>query len=258
MDFTIFLGFLVIAGIFYETIISNGNAGLFYSSHAFIVVVGGILAVTLINFPFSQMKMIGVWFRVLFFPKTRNHRADILFLIKMSYQIHRQGLPSLEQNISNTKDNFLRYALIQIQQKTDPVHIRVMLREMVDSSEKRHEMGIHYFEQIAKYAPGLALVGTLLGLVQLLSNLDDPKSVGPNMATALVATFYGVGSSNLIFLPLADRLRVASYAERLHKEILIEGIMAIAKGELPIVVKEKIYSLVTEKDREYLRKFENN
>ncbi len=258
MDISIFLGFLVIAGIFYETIVAVGATKLFFSPHAFIVVVGGILAVTLINFPFSQMKMIGVWFRVLFFPKTRNHRADILFLIKMSYKIHRQGLPSIEQDINDTKDNFLRYAMMQIQQKTDPIHIRLMLREMVDSSEKRHEMGIHYFEQIAKYAPGLALVGTLLGLVQLLSHLDDPKSVGPNMATALVATFYGVGASNLIFLPLADRLRVASYTERLHKEILIEGIMSIAKGELPIVVREKIYSLVTEKDRVYLKKKETN
>jgi chemotaxis protein MotA len=164
----------------------------------------------------------------------------------------------LEPEIGKIKDNFLRYAMIQIQQKESADHIKLMLNEIIESTENRHEVGILYFEKMAQYAPGLALVGTLIGLVQLLSNLDDPKTIGPNMAVALVSTFYGVGSSNLLFLPMSGRLRVASYAERVHKEILIEGILAIAKGELPVVVREKIYSMVTEADRKYFKKFEKS
>ncbi len=256
MDPTIFLGILIVIGILLETIGLDTGLKLFVSKEAAIVVGGGLVATTLINFPMAQLKSLRGWIRVIFFTTTRNHRQDILFLIRLSFQIHKQGHASLENEIDKIKDTFLRYAVIQIQHKTSPEHIKYMLKEMIESSEKRHEMGIHYFEQMAKYAPGLALVGTLIGLVQLLSNLEDPKSIGPNMAIALVSTFYGVGSSNLLFLPLSGRLRVASYAERVHKEILIEGIMAIAQGELPFIVREKIYSLVTEKDRAYLKKYE--
>ena len=114
----------------------------------------------------------------------------------------------------------------------------------------------YYFEQLAKFAPGFALVGTLIGLVKLLSAISDPKSLGPNMATALVSTFYGVSLSNLVFLPMAGRLRMLSYQERIHKEVLIEGIISIAHGELPYVVREKVFMLVTEKDRNYLKEKE--
>lgn len=256
MDPTIFIGLAIVLGILLETIGIEMGMKLFFSKEAFIVVGCGLLATTLINFPLAQLKSLRGWIRVIFFTTSRNHREDILYLVRLSFQIHKQGHASLENEIDKIKDTFLRYAVIQIQHKTPPEQLKLMLKEMIESSEKRHEMGIHYFEQMAKYAPGLALVGTLIGLVQLLSNLEDPKTIGPNMAIALVSTFYGVGAANLLFLPLSGRLRVASYAERVHKEILIEGIMAIAQGELPFVVREKIYSLVTEKDRAYLKKFE--
>lgn len=256
MDPTIFIGLAIVFGILFEAIGIETGLKLFVSKEAIIVVCFGLVATTFINFPLSQLKSLKGWIRAIFFTTTRNHREDILYLIRLSFQIHKQGHASLENDIDKIKDNFLRYAVIQIQHKTPPEQVKSMLKEMIESSEKRHEMGIHYFEQMAKYAPGLALVGTLIGLVQLLSNLEDPKTIGPNMAIALVSTFYGVGSANLLFLPLSGRLRVASYAERVHKEILIEGIMAIAQGELPFIVREKIYSLVTEQDRAYLKKFE--
>ncbi len=258
MDPTIVVGLALVVFILFETIGIDTGLKLFLSKEAGIVVGLGLTATSLINFPFAQLKNYGAWLKALFLTRSRNHRKDVLFLIGISYKINRQGLPALEAEIDKIKDKFVRYAVIQIQQKEDPEHIRLMLRELIENSEKRHELGIHYFEQMAKYAPGLALVGTLIGLVQLLSKLDDPKSIGPNMAIALVSTFYGVGLSNLIFLPMSGRLKVSSYAERVQKEILIEGILSIAKGELPVVVKEKMYALCTEKDRKYFKKFEKN
>ncbi len=253
MDIAIVVGFCIVFTLLFEAIGFEAATTLFMSKEAAIVVGGGILATSLINFPFHQLKQMGAWFRVMFMSRRGNYRADIQLLIRLSFKIHREGRQSLEGEISQIKDNFLKYAMLQIMNKVEPDHIRIMLKEILEQSERRHEQGIHYFEQMAKYAPGLALVGTLIGLVKLLADLSDPDSVGPNMALALVATFYGVASSNLIFLPMAGRLKVTSYAELVHKEILIEGILAMARNELPISVREKIYSLVTEKDRIYLK-----
>jgi len=253
MDPTIIIGLLIVVVVMLETIGIETGLKLFLSKEAGMVVGCGLLATSLINFPAGQLKQIGGWFKKLFFSSSRNYRLDMLLLIKLSFKMNREGRASLESEILNIKDNFLRYAMIQIMNKVDPEQIKLMLKEMIEHSEMRHEQGIHYFEQMAKYAPGLALVGTLIGLVKLLSNLSDPKSIGPNMAIALVSTFYGVSLSNLVFLPMAGRLKVSSYAERTHKEILIEGIISMAKGELPLSTREKIYSLVTEKDRTFLK-----
>ena len=253
MDPTIIVGLVMVVLILLEAIGLEAGLTLFLNKEAGMIVGGGLIAASLINFPFGQLKQIGNWFKVLFFSNRRNYRADILMLIRLSFKMNREGRASLEQEIAKIEDNFLRYAMIQVMNKVEPEQIKGMLKEMIEQSERRHEQGIHYFEQLAKYSPGLALIGTLIGLVKLLANLSDPKLVGPNMAIALVATFYGVASSNLIFLPLAGRLKVSSYAEQVHKEILIEGILAMAQGELPLKVREKIYSLVTEKDRNYLR-----
>ena len=253
MDPTIIFGFMLVGFILIEAIGINSFIALFLSHEALIVIGCGLLATSLINFPAAQLKHMGGWLKKLFFSSSRNYRLDMLLLIKLSFKMNREGRAALEAEISQIKDTFLRYAMIQVMNKVEPDQIKLMLKEMIEQSEMRHEQGIHYFEQMAKYAPGLALVGTLIGLVKLLSNLDDPKSIGPNMAMALVCTFYGVASSNLIFLPMSGRLKVSSYAERIHKEILIEGIISMAKGELPITIREKIYSLVTEKDRKFLK-----
>jgi len=250
MDLSIFLGVSLAVAVLFDAI---GESRHVFISHEALVVVGcGLLSASLVHFPMSELLELGPRLKVMFFFRKRHYREDILLLLALSHKLHTQGRIAIEQEASQLKDRFMRNAMALIIANYSPEHIKMMLKEMIDNSEKRHEQGIHYFEQLAKYAPGFALVGTLIGLVKLLSNLSDPKSIGPNMGTALVSTFYGVTLSNLVFLPLSGRLRVMSYMERIHKEILIEGIVSMAKGELPYVVREKVYMLVTDKDKKQL------
>ncbi len=253
MDFSIVVGFFVILGILFETIGIGASSKLFLSNEALIIVFGGLLASSFVMFPFRELRTMPARIRIMFRSKSRNYRADILLLLQLSHKIHSQGKASLEQDMDTIKDNFMKHAVNLIVADYPPADMKHMLKEMIETSENRHEQGIFYFEQLAKYAPGFALVGTLIGLVKLLAAISDPKSLGPNMATALVSTFYGVSLANLVFLPMAGRLRMLSYQERIHKEILIECLVAIASGELPYVVREKVYMLVTEADRKFLR-----
>jgi chemotaxis protein MotA len=253
MDFTIIIGIAIAIGMLIDVIGTGATAALFLSREALIIVGGGLMAATFVQFPWDQIKQLIPRMRILFYSRKRNHRSDIILLLKLSRQMHSGGRLSLEKEIDNIKDPFMQHAMKMVMDKVPAEQIKLMLIEMINHSENRHEQGIYYFEQLAKYAPGFALVGTLCGLVKLLSNISDPKSIGPNMATALVSTFYGVTLSNLVFLPLAGRLKVASYEERLHKEVLIEGITAMANNELPYNIREKVYMIITEKDRVFLK-----
>jgi chemotaxis protein MotA len=120
--------------------------------------------------------------------------------------------------------------------------------------ESRHDQGIRFFEQLAKYAPGFGLIGTLIGLIIMLSNLDDPQTLGPSMSVALITTFYGCLLSNLLFLPLAGRLRISSNEEIIQKEMLLEGLICISKEESSYMIREKMSMLLPEKERKKLEK----
>ena len=253
MDISIILGLLLVAGILADVIGIKSGAGLFFSREAMVVVIGGVIAASLVQYSLRDLGALFVRFKVLFTSNYRSYREHFTLILRLSHKMHTQGRASLEKDLEGISDSFIRHAVELVIANYPPEQIKLMMKEMIENSENRHEQGIFYFEQLAKFAPGFALVGTLIGLVKLLSSISDPKSLGPNMATALVSTFYGVTLSNLVFLPLAGRLRVMSYKERIHKEILVEGIVSMAHGELPYVVKEKIYMLVTDKDREFLK-----
>ena len=223
MDFSILIGLLVVVGILFETIGAKNGFQLFFSKEALIVVFGGLVASSMVMFPFRELRKMGLRVKVMFTSRHRNYRKDILTLLRLSHKMHTQGRPALEQELETIPDNFMKHAVNLVVANYPVEQIKLLLKEMIENSEKRHEQGIYYFEQLAKFAPGFALVGTLIGLVKLLSAISDPKSLGPNMATALVSTFYGVSLSNLVFLPMAGRLRMLSYQERIHKEVLIES-----------------------------------
>ena len=119
----------------------------------------------------------------------------------------------------------------------------------IEHINNRHQKGIHFFEQLAKYAPSFGLLGTVIGLIKLLAELENPEAVGPGMSVALVTTFYGIVLANLIFLPLAGRLKNYSYEEQIKNEMLLVGVISIAKGELSFVTKEKMMMYLSKNER---------
>ena len=250
----LYVGLIIVVIVLVELIGHDANAKLFLSREASIAVIGGLISAALINFPKSQIAKIGTWTKLIFKSKKKDLLEEIVLLLQLSRKLSREGRPALEPEIEKIQDGFLKAAMTLVMNRVDPHEIKMLLKEMIEKSQGRHEQGIHFFEQMAKYGPGLALIGTLSGLVKLLANVSDPKTIGPNMALALVCTFYGVALSNLVFLPFSGRLKVSSHEEAVHKEQLVEAVVAMASDELPIVVQEKLYMLLTSKDRALVAK----
>ena len=167
--------------------------------------------------------------------------------------MRREGRMSLHAIVPSLSDNFLQSALQLLIDKVKPEDIERIMKDNLSYMQDRHNMGIRFFEQMAKYAPGFGLLGTLIGLILLLAQLDNPKSVGPIMSTALITTFYGVLLSNLMFLPVAGRLRISSNEEIMEKEMVLEGILSIARGESSYIIKEKMLMFLSEKERRTLK-----
>lgn len=251
----LYAGLGLVVFILFELIFSSGgDAQLFVSREAIIVVGVGLISAAMINFPGSQLNKVGGWCRVLFRSQRGTFIDDVVILLQFSKRLTREGRAALENEVDAIQDVFMQTALRLVVNRVDPAEIRTLLKEMIDRSQSRHEQAILFFESMAKFSPGLALIGTLAGLVKLLANVSDPKSLGPNMALALVCTFYGVSFSNLVFLPLSGRLKSSSHEEAVQKEQLVEAIVSMASNELPVVVEEKLYMLLTAKDRAKVKK----
>ncbi|NBV41252.1 hypothetical protein EBR96_00560 [bacterium] len=250
----LYIGFAIVVFVLFELIGADADAKLFLSREASIAVVGGLVSAALINFPPTQIAKVGSWLKVIFRSRKNDFLDEIVLLLRLSRKLSREGRTALEPEIEKINDGFLRSAMTLVMNRVEPHEIKTLLKEMIEKSQGRHEQAIMFFESMAKYAPGLALIGTLAGLVKLLANVSDPKTIGPNMALALVCTFYGVSFSNLVFLPMAGRLKAASHEEGVHQEQLVEAIVAMASDELPIVVQEKLYMLITSKDRNIVAK----
>ena len=151
---------------------------------------------------------------------------------------------ALEEEADNLDDAFLQKGIRLVVDGTDPETVRQILDIEVTFLEERHQSGQQVFEFMGQVAPAFGMVGTLVGLIIMLGHLDEPSMIGPAMAVALITTFYGVVLSNLVFLPIAGKLRVKSAEEVLLREMMIEGILSIQAGENPHIVEQKLESFL--------------
>lgn len=136
----------------------------------------------------------------------------------------------------------------------EPDAIREILEKELMFTEDRHKKGAEIFTVMGTFAPAMGMIGTLIGLVQMLVNMDDPKSIGPAMAVALVTTFYGSVMANLMFLPIAGKLKIRREDEAKYKQLIVEGISSIQVGDNPRVVEQKLHTYLSPKERELVHK----
>ena len=162
----------------------------------------------------------------------------------------REGALALQQEIGRLNDAFFSKGLQMLIDGQEPEAIRDFLSMEIQYLQDRHSNGKKILEFMGSAAPAFGMIGTLIGLVQMLRNLNSPDQIGAGMAVALITTFYGAIVANLIFLPLAGKLGLYSKAETTIKEMIIEGICAIAQGDSPTVVREKLQVFVSQKKRE--------
>lgn len=171
-------------------------------------------------------------------------------IIELSNIARKEGLLSLEEAAGGLDDAFLKKGILLIVDGTDPELVRAIMDTELTSIEGRHKQNIGFWQDLGSMGPAWGMIGTLIGLVNMLQNMDDPSSIGPNMATALLTTLYGSLLANWICTPVAGKLKANNGSELMVKEIMIEGLLSIQAGENPRVIEEKLKSFLAPKDRE--------
>ncbi len=216
-----------------------GLSGL-WSPAAFVIVILGTLAATLVQTPMATfrraMKILGWVFR----PPARDGAAQIRRLVEWSNIARRQGLLGLEPELSNVDDAFLRKGLQMVVDGNEPEQIRQTLEIEMQGQQQRDMAAAKVFEGMGIYSPTLGIIGAVLGLMAVMKNLADPSKLGHGIAAAFTATIYGIGAANLALLPMAAKLKGVVNGQALEREMLIEGLIAIAQGENPRNIESRL------------------
>ena len=182
-----------------------------------------------------------------------NEEETIRSIIELSNVARKEGLLALEEAANGIDDEFLKKGVLLIVDGTDPELVRSILETELTCIEDRHSIKISFWESWAAMGPAWGMIGTLIGLVNMLKNLDDINSIGPNMATALITTFYGSLLANWICSPIATKLKSNSAKEIMIKEVMVEGLLSIQAGENPRVIEEKLKSFLSPARRAALK-----
>lgn len=231
----------------------DGDLSGFYDFASILIVVGGVLASTVVSYPLSVlknlMKIIGTAFKA----NKINLNNDVESIINIANVARREGILALEESVSAMDDPFLKKGIMLIVDGSDPELVKGVMETELDFVRERHQQGQAVLLQMSAYSPAFGMIGTLIGLINMLAKLDDPSALGPGMATALVTTFYGCILANLIFTPLARKLGIMSEEECLRKEMMLEGILSIQDGENPRIIREKLNAFLSQSQ---LKKYE--
>ncbi|WP_046176669.1 flagellar motor protein MotP [Domibacillus indicus] len=233
-------------------VISNSGASGFASFidfASFLIVIGGVAAALLINFQLKDIKRFFYVMKESFTEEPHDISALINRLVHLSEKARREGLLSLEANLQNEDESFLRKGILLAVDGVEQEELVDILNAELDALEERHRKGRLIVEKAGEYAPSWGMIGTLIGLVLMLKNLNDPASLGPNMAIALLTTLYGSLLANLVFLPIASKLELKTEEEVFYRQIVIEGVAGIQSGQNPGMLREKLNVFLKDEPR---------
>ena len=248
MDLATVIGLVSGSVLILVSILLGGSAIVFINVPSLLVVLGGTLAATFIKFTMADViGSIGVAMKA-FLVKMEPPENIIKEMVDFTRIAKKEGLIALEKETPS--DPFSAKALRYLSDGYDEGLIADMLKKDIRLMAQRHTTGQNVFKGMGDSAPAFGMVGTLIGLVQMLSNMSDPSSIGPSMAVALLTTLYGAVVANLIALPIADKLALRSDQERLNKSIIVEAAIAINRGVSPMVLEESLKIFLSPKVRE--------
>lgn len=250
MDIATLVGFIAGICLVGVTIAMGGNVPIFINVPSLILVIGGTVAATLINFPLSDVLSVFKTLKNAFIQKSVSPEFLIQKLVEFATVARREGILALESHAGDAGDEFLQKSVQLAIDGTAPELIKDVLTTEIAFMEDRHAMGQSILNAMAAFAPAFGMIGTLIGLVSMLATLDDPSKIGGGMAIALLTTLYGAILANLVFLPSVGKLRVRTANELLMKEIIIEGILSIQSGDNPRVVEQKLKAFVAPEIRD--------
>ena len=245
MDLATVVGIIVGLALIGWSMFRGEGISMFWDPTSLVVVMGGTLAAVIINFKFDQLARIGGALKVAFTNRTLDPGELISTLVSLAERARREGLLALEDDIVDIDDPFLTKGLQLVVDGSDPELISNVLETELTFLEERHRLGRGLFETMGTTAPAFGMVGTLMGLIKMLKNLNNPEAIGPGLALALLTTLYGALMANLLFNPIAGKLKVKSAEEVLMKSVMIEGILSILAGDNPRIVEEKLKAFLS-------------
>jgi chemotaxis protein MotA len=237
-------------GILMSGIMGGTSPASFIDIPALLIVLGGTGGVTLASCGMDSMKRIPQLYKLVFGPPEFDLQGRAQLLVGFAEQARREGLLALDAQTAAIEDEFTRKGLQLVVDGSDPELVREVLEAEIDGMMARHHEGATPFEKAGGFAPTMGIIGTVMGLVHVLSNLSQPATLGPAISSAFIATLMGVGSANVIYLPIANRLKALSKQEVELRTLTLEGILAVQAGDNPRVVAEKLRSFVPPSERE--------
>ncbi len=243
MDIVTILGILaglaaLVGGFLWE---GGQISGLFQQTAA-LIVFGGTLAAVVISYPAARLKTIPHAIRYAFVRPDNDMEELVEDIVGMATAARRNGVLSIERKAQDHPNAFLSEGMQMVVDGTEPAILRQIMEIELDRAEMKHDGYAKIFESAGGYAPTMGIIGTVMGLIHVLGSLSDPTELGPSIAVAFIATLYGVASANLIFLPIASKIKSRSADEIQNMELLLQGILAIQNGEHPQIVRKKISS----------------
>ncbi len=250
MDIATVLGLILALGsVLGSFIMEGGHLRSLINVPALVIVFGGTFAATLTSTPFSLMLRLPLIFKNAILGHLMEPREAIDKIVELATIARREGVLALEGQLSSIKDPFLRKGIQLVVDGTDPEIVREILETELATQSERHKMGAKIFLTMGGFAPTLGVTGTVMGLVHMMENLSDPSRMGPMIASAFLATLYGVGSANLVFIPIGNKLANRSQHEIFVREMILEGILSLQAGHSPMVIEEKLKAFLDPKSR---------
>jgi len=241
------IGFAALLIAFIE---EGGALGSLVAPTAAMIVLGGTFAAVIIGAPGKDIKRLPKIFKVLFSTRKSKTVELILYFKELSFKTRKNGLLSIESEISADPniDPFIKKGLQMVVDGVEGQIVRDILELQMDMTAERHKAGAAMFEAAGGFSPTMGIIGTVMGLVNILGNLSDPNSLGPMIATAFIATLYGVATANIAWLPMASKLKIMDKQETNERELIVEAILCIQEGVNPNTIVEKLKGFLDPKE----------
>lgn len=231
---------LALAAILVGQVLEGGHVASLIQPTAFLIVIGGTLGAVMLQSSLRVFKTGMQMIRWVFVPPSLDHAALIADVVNWSHVARKEGLLSLESQIPSIDDPFIRKGLQLLVDGVEPERLREVLEVEIDTWEGQMKQGAKIWEAAGGYAPTIGILGAVMGLIHVMENLSDPSKLGSGIAVAFVATIYGVGSANLIFLPVSKKLLGVIGTLTALREMVVDGLVGIANGDNPRIIESRL------------------
>lgn len=245
------LGLIIgVFSIFGAFFLEGGSVKALFLISSLIIVFGGTFAAVMIGFGLDKVAKLITFVGLAYFPRDYNIKKIIDTFIELSIKSRKEGLLSLEKDLGKFQHVFTKKMTKYAIDGTDPDMLYNLAQLEMKATQERHFANIFIFTKMGGYAPTMGIIGTVMGLIMTLANAGaDPNSLIKNIATAFIATLWGVFSANIIWLPIADRLKQCHTEEKNMMEISLEGVLTLQSGEIPSIMKARLIGMLPQKDQ---------